>query len=295
VPAAEPEQWLRKQQLIRDDRPTVAALLLFAEEPQAVLPKRSGMKIYRYTTKDAVGTRETLAFTPLTVEGPLYSQIRAAVQKTREVIQETRRLGEVTLEEVQYPPEAIHEIITNAALHRDYSIPDDVHIRIFDNRIEVDSPGRLPGHITEQNILHERFARNAALVRLLNKFPDPPNQDVGEGLNTAFAAMTKLGLKEPVIEQRENSVLVSIRHESLASPEEVILEYLESHSSIRNKVAREICHISGDYVIKEIFNRLVARGLIQRVEGTRTATTAYEQGPKFENWRRRDDAPDTSN
>jgi ATP-dependent DNA helicase RecG len=45
-------------------------------------------------------------------------------------------------------------------------------------------------------------------VRLLNKFPDPPNQDVGEGLNTAFAAMTKLGLKEPVIIEKENAVVV---------------------------------------------------------------------------------------
>jgi ATP-dependent DNA helicase RecG len=64
-----------------------------------------------------------------------------------------------------------------------------VHIRIFDNRIDVESPGRLPAHITPENILKERFARNPTLVRLINKFPNPPNKDVGEGLNTAFAAM----------------------------------------------------------------------------------------------------------
>jgi len=65
-----------------------------------------------------------------------------------------------------------HEIITNAVLHRDYSVADDVHIRIFDNRVEVVSPGMLPAHITPENILSERFARNAAIVRLINKFPD---------------------------------------------------------------------------------------------------------------------------
>jgi ATP-dependent DNA helicase RecG len=63
-------------------------------------------------------------------------------------------------------------------------------VRIFDSRIEVQSPGRLPAHVTPKNILDERFARNGALVRLLNKFPDPPNRDAfpihaAEGLRTA--------------------------------------------------------------------------------------------------------------
>src|SRR5205814_3506509 len=74
--------------------------------------------------------------------------------------------------------------------------------------------------------------------------------------------MTKLGLKTPIIEERDNSVLVSIRHEPLASPEETILDYLETHETIRNRVARQITYIGGDYVVKEIFGRLVARGLI---------------------------------
>ena len=43
VPTGEPAPWLRKQQLIQGDKPTVAGLILFAEEPQAFLPKRSGI------------------------------------------------------------------------------------------------------------------------------------------------------------------------------------------------------------------------------------------------------------
>ena len=58
---------------------------------------------------------------------------------------------------IEYPIETLHEITTNAVLHRDYSVADDIHIRIFDNRIEVESPGRLPGHVTQENILDERF------------------------------------------------------------------------------------------------------------------------------------------
>jgi ATP-dependent DNA helicase RecG len=285
VPTAEPSNWLAKQQLLRNGMPTVSAILLFSEEPQSILPKRCGIKVYRYKTKDDSGSRETLAFDPMTIEGSLYSQILNSVEATTKLIEEMKKLGDETLEGITYPQETLHEIITNAVIHRDYSLADDIHIRIFDNRVEVESPGRLPAHITVKNILEERFARNPAIVRLLNKYPNPPNKDVGEGLNTAFSAMRKLGLKAPIIEERDNSVLVQIRHESLASPEVIILNYLEDHETIRNKTAREICNISGDYIVKEMFNRLASRGLIERVPGTRTSSTAYRKGPKFSTWR----------
>lgn len=150
IPTAEPDPWLGKQLLLRDNRPTVAGILLFAEEPQAILPKRCGIKIYRYRTKDKTGSRETMAFDPVTIEGYLYRQIKDAVSSTTRIIEETGRLGDAGIEAIQYPPETLHEIITNAVLHRDYSVADDIHIRIFDNRIEVQSPGRLPAHIHQK-------------------------------------------------------------------------------------------------------------------------------------------------
>jgi ATP-dependent DNA helicase RecG len=286
VPTAEPEAWLRKQQLLREDRPTVCGVLLFAEEPQAVLPKRCGAKIYRYKTTEPVGTRDTLAFDPLTIEGPSYKQIRRAVDETIRVVEDAPALGAHGLEHARYPREAIHEIVTNAVIHRDYSIADDIHIRVFDNRVEIESPGRLPAHVTPENILEERFARNGSLVRLLNKYPSPPNKDVGEGLNTAFEAMRRLGFKEPVVLNKENSVLVTIRHERLASREEIILEYLETNASIANKRAREICHVDADYKMRRVFQRLEERKLIEKVPGTNQSTTAYRKGAKFKDWRK---------
>ncbi len=277
IPTAEPESWLQKQQLLRGDKPTVAAVLLFAEEPQAVLPKRSGVKIYRYRTSAAEGGRESLAFDPITVEGHLYAQIKNAVAKTTDLVEGIQKLGPRGLEAVSYPPETLHEIVTNALLHRDYSIPVDVHIRIFDNRIEVESPGKLPGHVTPANILQEQFARNGAIVRIVNKFPDPPNKDVGEGLNTAFAAMSRLRLKPPTIEERENSVLVLIRHEALASPEEAVMEYLETHDEIVNRIGREITGIASENAMKNVFYRLRDRGLIEPVPGRVGSGSAWRK------------------
>ncbi|WP_292797346.1 ATP-binding protein [Nostoc sp. NMS7] len=277
IPSAEPEQWLKKQQLIINGKPTVAGVLLFSEEPQALLPKRCGVKVYRYKTADEEGRRENLAFDPITVEGCLYDQIIEAVNKTKNIVEEIPKLESGRLQHIEYPDEVLHEIITNAVLHRDYSILKDVQIRIFDNRVEVESPGRLPGHITIENILKEQFARNGVIVRLINRFPEAPNKDVGEGLNTAFEAMTRLRLKVPVIAEQENSVIVYIRHEPLASIESAIMEYLNDHENITNKIARGIASVDSESTIKAAFNRLREQGLIEIVPGTKTATSAWRK------------------
>lgn len=277
IPTVEPEPWLRKQQLIQNDRAVVGGILLFSEEPQALLPKRSAIKIYRYRTREKEGERDYLVFDPISIEGPACELIYAAVDKCKELVEQIEKLGTKGLEKVTYPPEAIHEVVTNAVLHRDYSITSDVHLRIFDNRVEVESPGKLPGHITTENILREQFARNPKLVRLINKFPNPPNKDVGEGLNTTFEAMAKLRLKPPIIAEKENSVLVVLKHESLASPESTVMDYLANHEDITNSVARELTGIKSENTMKEVFYRLRDRGIIEQVPGKGGRYSAWRQ------------------
>ena len=274
IPHPEPREWLRKQRLIVGEKATVAANILFADEPQIYLPK-SGVKIYRYKTSARDGSRDTLAFDPITIEGNAYTLIEYAVEETVERIQEVPKIGEAGLEKILYPPEAIHEIITNAIIHRDYSVQDEVHVRIFDNRIEVISPGRLPGYVTAENILNERFARNPKIVRILNKFPSPPNKDVGEGLNTAFEKMRELKLKDPKILETESSVVVTLFHEPLASPEELIEDYLRKNAEINNSKAREICGEVSENKIKRVFERMMEAGIIERIPDRKGRATAY--------------------
>ena len=277
VPAANPEEWLPKQNLIRNGKPTVAGIMLFDDEPQAVIPKRSAIKIYRYKTKLDEGDRSTLAFVPITIDGCAYKLIYDAVAKTTELIEDIERLGSGGLERVTYPDVTLHEIITNAVLHRDYSISDDIHIRIFDNRVEVQSPGRLSGHVTKENISSERSIRNPQLVRLINKFPNPPNKDIGEGINTAFSAMKAMRLKEPLIIERENSLLVDIRHEALASPATAVMEYLQIHDVITNSVGRDLTGIRSENSMKDVFLALKRRGLIEPVPGRRGNASAWQK------------------
>jgi ATP-dependent DNA helicase RecG len=274
VPSGEPEPWLRKQLLIRDDKPTVAAALLFADEPQAALPKAT-VKVYRYATTEPVGNRAALRGDPLTIDGSAYDVIHRAVGQTAGTVEEIRVMGPSGLEPVSYPQVTLHEIITNAVLHRDYSIADDIHVRIFDNRVEIQSPGRLPAHITPANILDERLSRNGLIVRWISKFPDPPNKDVGEGLRTAFDAMRTLQLKPPLIEDTGTAVLVTIRHERLASPEQMIVEYLDHNDEISNSVVRQLTGIGSENKVKGIFQRMMKAGELERIPNRPLVKSAY--------------------
>jgi ATP-dependent DNA helicase RecG len=275
VPMQTPAVFARKQLLTRNNQPIVAGLLLFAEEPQAVLPK-SGVKLFRYKTAGAP-TRETLVGEPEPIEGTTYDVIYEAVRKTVAMVQGIQRLGPKGFEPVLYPEKALHEIVTNAVLHRDYSIATDVQIRVFENRIEVESPGRLPGHVTTRNILKSQVSRNGVLVRLVHKFPNPPNKDVGEGLNTAFDEMKRFRLKPPVIDETETAVIVVIKHDKLASPEESVMDYLANHAEITNRIARELTGIRSENTMKLTFLRLAKANLIERIPGRKGAASGWQK------------------
>jgi ATP-dependent DNA helicase RecG len=276
IPDRTPAEFLAMELLVRRELPRVAAVLLFSDLPQAALPDRSSVKIARYRTS-GVATREALVGPAETVEGPVYDLIYDAVDRTRRQIEAHQVQGERGLEPAKYPHETLHEIIANAVLHRDYSIPDHVHIRVFDNRVEVESPGRLPGQVTTENILNTRAIRNGKLVRLINKFPNPPNKDMGEGLNTAAEAMRNVRLRAPRFIESPTSFTVVIPHEPLATAEEMILRYLEQNESITNRKARELYPVDTQHIMRTIMARMVDQGLIERVEGTQRGGVRYRK------------------
>jgi ATP-dependent DNA helicase RecG len=181
------------------------------------------------------------------------------------MMESVKVMGPKGLMDARYPPETIWEILVNAVIHRDYSISDDIHVLIFNNRIEIISPGRLPGYVTVENILDSRFSRNSKIVRILNKYKIPPNRDMGEGLNTAFQRMEEFRLESPRITETNNSVKVIIPHTPLASPQERVMEYLKSNPTIKNSQARHITGIKSENTMKRVFYDLRDRDMIEPV------------------------------
>ena len=89
--------------------------------------------------------------------------------------------------------------------------------------------------------------------------------------------MRELGLRDPIIEERDIDVIVSILHEPLASPQQKVLDYLESHTTIRNKKAREITYIKDADHMKRILIKMVENKLIERVPGTLGGGITYRK------------------
>jgi len=255
--------------------PRVASALLFHPCPSAVIPRKCALKITRYETKEDDPEREHLA-EQITVEGPLYRVIQEAIVAIKKIMGAVSIWTAEGLKNVDYPPEAVWEVLVNAVIHRDYSISDDTQVLIYDNRIEVLSPGRLPGYVTVDNILDARFSRNPKIVRTLNRYKDAPNKDLGEGLNTAFQKMKEWGLKNPDITEERGYVKVVLPHTPLAKPTELILNFLTNHESITNKQARDITGIKSENLVKVEFYKLKDEGFLERIPGLEGPKSAWQ-------------------
>lgn len=276
-PKTDPLDFLINQHLLENTtwNPTYGSVLLFYQNPSAALPRRCAVKITRYETREEDPEREHLS-TQETIEGPLYELIHNTVNRITEIMSSISIWTSDGLKKANYPPETIWEIVTNAIIHRDYSISDDVQILVFDNRIEVRSPGKLPGYVTVENILDARYSRNPKIVRTLNRYQDPPNKDLGEGLNTAFQKMKEWKLQNPKIQEDNNYVKVIIPHTPLAKPEELILEYLQRHENIKNSEARMLTGIKSENQVKSIFLKLANDNRIERVPGLEGAAARWQ-------------------
>jgi ATP-dependent DNA helicase RecG len=279
-PKSDPLEFALNQNLVdrKTWEPKVAGVLLFNDSPAAVLPRKCSVKIVRYETREDDPERDHLKATT-TLEGPIYQLIHETVKAVTAAMSSVAVWTTTGLKTLQYPPEAVWEIIVNAIIHRDYAISDDVQIRIFDNRIEVVSPGKLPGYVSVQNILDARYSRNSKIVRNLARYPSPPNKDLGEGLNTAFQKMKEWRLREPEIAEEGNYVRVTIPHIPLAAPTEAILEFLKNNSTITNRQAREITGIRSENLVKIEFYKLRDEGLLEMVPGLKGPAAAWRRRP----------------
>ncbi|HMV55424.1 MAG TPA: ATP-binding protein [Rhodocyclaceae bacterium] len=266
------KRFLRKQRLLAEadgkDCPNVCGALLFDEEPQATLDTRCAIKVYRLRTTEAEYRREQLGGTPTTINGPVEAATIKAIAEVSRLLDGATYYEDGKLAPLRYPVDAIHEVVVNAVLHRDYSLNDDIHVRVYDNRIEVQSPGKLPGYMTLENLYDERFSRNPNLVRMLHNLPKPLNHDIGEGLDTARTELRKAGLVAPSFEHRGNSFVVTLNHQRLASIEDVVLKYFSDHpdETVTNKQIRELSGEDDINKVKKALQQLRADGRIEPVD-----------------------------
>lgn len=192
------EQVLRSRRFMRDGKLTVAGALLFAQDPSVMMPQ-ARVRILRY---DGV-KMETGERLNITKErcfcGPLPKVIQGAYELMSSMLREFQFLGpDGKFQTVpEYPEFAWFEGLVNAVTHRDYSFRGDyIRISMFDDRMEIISPGALPNIVTLDNMRTTRYSRNPRIARTLVEFGWV--RELNEGVQRIYTEMQNSLLGDPV-------------------------------------------------------------------------------------------------
>lgn len=259
-----------------DGNPTVAGVLLFAHNPQAFLPQ-SGLTFVKFigalprgaAGQPGYGRREEIG-------GPL----ARIIQRTWEVVGEEMRTGAVVTglereELTEYPVAAVRESLVNAIVHRDYRLGGRrIEVRMFSDRMEIISPGGLPGFITVDNIVEEHFSRNPRIVSGLYQWGYI--EELGLGIDLMIEEMTRAGHPPPMFKDTPYSFTVTLRNIRERAPlptwtramnerQARALTYVQGQGRITNREYRKLCpDVSAETLRLDLVD-LVERGILLKV------------------------------
>lgn len=196
---------------------TLSALLLFARDPLAFHP-RCGVDFLKYEGRERRYGKDLNLVARLRIEAPLFKLIDEASQVIRKHVKERAVPHDLFyVEKFEYPTLAWQEALTNAVAHRDYSITGcPIEVSMFDDRVEVTSPGTLPGPLSlEQLYRHERvhFSRNPLLMRVLTDLGYV--RELGEGIPRIFNEMENNYLQPPELKEEGFSFCVVLKNTPL--------------------------------------------------------------------------------
>jgi ATP-dependent DNA helicase RecG len=143
-------------------QPTMAGLLLFGRAPHRLLPQAQ-VKAARFRGRDVSG----LIVDRAELGGPIPALVEAAAGFVARNMRVGGAIAGLYRQDTpEYPLAAVREAITNAVAHRDYRIAGQkVLLRVFDDRLEVESPGGLAGPVTLDTLEQRRFSRNPRLAQ----------------------------------------------------------------------------------------------------------------------------------
>ena len=276
-----------------------ACILLFGKNPQRFFP-RARTRFIRYEGRDEkVGTAMNVV-KDVTFEGTILSQINKTVEYIETQVREHTFLGQdgLFVTNRDYPKFALQELVVNACCHRDYSIKGtEIQIKMFDDRLVFESPGRLPGLVRADNIRHTHFSRNPKIAQFLKAYKFV--KEFGEGIDRICCELETRGaaipsfrvdafilratLRSELAENETISEKISEKPQSetdkeITERQRLILDIIASDNtlsakSISEKISEKISEMSGkpysvtDRTIESDIERLKASGILGRIGG----------------------------
>lgn len=264
--------------------PTYATLLLFGIHPQQWLPNSTLLAV-RFP-----GLSFSDEFIRQEISGTLPEQLHQAESFLRANLRSVVRMTGLAHEEaLEYPFEAVRELLVNAVAHRDYNIQgDNIHLHIFSDRLEVQSPGGLPGPVTLDNLLEARFSRNAVITQVLSDLGFV--ERLGYGLDRVVAVLRQNGMRPPRFEETAGTFRatlfndlnvdvqgrpildLSLYQEMELNPrQKLALQFLARQRRITSRDFQELCPDVHSETLRRDLADLVSKGVMIKV-GNKKAT-----------------------
>lgn len=192
---------------------TNAAVLLFAKNIQQFYPN-CRIRFVRYDgSAEQVGTKINI-IKDVNIEYPILRIIDKAKDFLSIQLREFTALNQKTgMFQIvpEYPEFAWLEGIVNAVAHREYGMSGSyIKIAMFDDRLEITSPGKLPNIVTVNNIRVTRYSRNPRIARILTEFGWV--RELNEGVKRIFEDMEEFYLEPPVYSEPEYSVKLVLKN-----------------------------------------------------------------------------------
>jgi len=169
-----------------EEEVSTACMLLFGKNPQLFFP-RARTRFIRYSGVDErVGT-EMNVIKDVIFEGTILNQVEKTIEYLETQVAEHTFLGQAGkfVTRRDYPKFVIQEMIVNACCHRAYNIKGtEIQIKMFDDRIVFESPGKLPGMVKPTNIRNTHFSRNPKIAAFLKTYHYV--KEFGEGVDRMY-------------------------------------------------------------------------------------------------------------
>lgn len=265
---------------------TVAGILMFSKFPTAYVPSAK-LRFFRYDgTKAEVGTSMNISKQKV-FEGPIPKVIDEAKEFIDTQLREFTALDNNTgkfMTVPEYPPFAWQEGVINAITHRAYNIHgDDIKVFMFDDRLEVHSPGRLPNIVSVENIKFTRYSRNPKVARALTELGWV--RELNEGVKRIYRDMEQFFLDPPIFQETNSSVILTLKNnilmrrqrreerissiinrswKSLSDDEKKALEIAYGKDKLKTKQLAEALNRSPQYA-RKILKNLEDKKLIKKI------------------------------
>lgn len=267
VGGSDPGRVLAARGMTRESGVTAAGVVMLGSEPSVFKPG-AWMRILRvHGTERLTGQWQNIV-SDTRVDGHVPRLAREGFKAAMEVVPKRRALsrdGQFVWQPM-VPPDALREAIVNALIHRSYSIEGD-HVRVwcYDDRIEVESPGRFPDPRMARDLSRSgRRARNPRIARMCSDLGI--GQELGEGLRRMEALMRGAGLAPPLIELlgETTRVTLSLESQDVADEHLLIIEALRRGGALRTGEIQDLVGVSRPTIRRRLLE-LEAGGRIVRL------------------------------